>query len=71
MLGTLKNIFYFYLEGFKSMSYLGKTLWFIIIFKLFLMFFVLKLFFFQSPLKGMDKEEKTNTIATELTKHTN
>ena len=34
-----------YLEGFRSMT-LGRTLWIIILLKLFIMFFILKLFFF-------------------------
>ncbi len=44
------RVFHFYLEGFKAMT-LGKTLWCIILIKLFIMFFVLKLFFFPSFLK--------------------
>ena len=33
------------LEGFRSMT-LGRTLWLIILVKLFIMFFILKIFFF-------------------------
>ena len=39
------RIFRFYLDGFRSMT-LGKTLWLIILIKLFILFFVLRLFFF-------------------------
>ena len=39
------RIYHFYLEGFREMK-LGKTLWLIILVKLFIMFFILKLFFF-------------------------
>ncbi len=39
------RIIRFYVDGFKSMT-TGKTLWKIIIIKLFIMFAVLKLFFF-------------------------
>lgn len=56
-----------YHDGFKSMTYLGKTLWIIIIIKLFIMFFVLKLFFFQSPLKGLSESEKSEYISKQLT----
>ncbi|HAN00526.1 MAG TPA: DUF4492 domain-containing protein [Marinilabiliales bacterium] len=45
-----KKIFQFYLEGFKSMT-VGKKLWAIILIKLFVMFVVLKLFFFPNFLK--------------------
>lgn len=45
MKNTLLSIWNFYLEGFRSMT-LGRTLWIIILLKLFVMFFILKLFFF-------------------------
>lgn len=45
----IKNIFFkvwsFYYTGFREMT-LGKVLWAIILVKLFIMFFVLRLFFF-------------------------
>ena len=39
------NIWHFYLDGFRSMTW-GRTLWVIILLKLFILFLVLKLFFF-------------------------
>ena len=54
------RIYRFYLEGFREMK-LGKTLWLIILVKLFIMFFILRLFFFPNYLNkaavGSDKEE--------------
>ena len=50
MKNTLLNIWNFYLEGFRSMT-LGRTLWLIILVKLFIMFFILKIFFFPHLLK--------------------
>ena len=44
-----KGIFQFYLDGFRSMT-VGRTLWKIILVKLFVMFFILKLFFFPNYL---------------------
>ena len=41
MKNTLLTIWNFYLEGFRSMT-LGRTLWVIILLKLFVMFFILK-----------------------------
>lgn len=55
----------FYLEGFRSMT-LGRTLWGIILLKLFIMFAVLKAFFFPAYLQG-DEREKEASVATELT----
>lgn len=45
----MKKIIQFYIEGFKEMT-LGRTLWAIILIKLFILFFVLKLFFFPNYL---------------------
>lgn len=60
------KIFRFYLEGFKQMK-LGKTLWLIILVKLFIMFFVLRLFFFPRVLNKYDtKEEKQEHVSNEL-----
>lgn len=46
----LVRIWTFYRDGFREMT-LGRTLWAIILIKLFIMFFILKLFFFPSFLK--------------------
>ena len=64
-----KKTFYLYYDGFKSMT-IGKTLWAIIIIKLFIMFFVLKLFFFPDLLKKNFKsdEERSNHVIEQLTK---
>ena len=59
------NIWKFYRDGFSQMT-LGKTLWMIILIKLFIMFFVLKLFFFPSFLVGKTEKEKQNYVGTEL-----
>jgi len=45
-----KRLYGFYLDGFRSMV-LGRTLWKLIVLKLFLIFAVLKLFFFSNYLE--------------------
>lgn len=58
----LKKIWQFYYTGFKEMT-VGKTLWAIILIKLFIMFFVLKLFFFKSDLREYNTvDEKSNKV---------
>jgi hypothetical protein len=47
----LNRLFLFYYEGFRNMSLWGRKVWIIIIIKLFIMFVILKLFFFQDFLK--------------------
>ncbi len=60
------RIFRFYLEGFREMK-LGKTLWLIILVKLFIMFFILKLFFFPNYLGQFENDnEKENHVSNEL-----
>lgn len=64
MKNTLLTIWNFYLEGFRSMT-LGRTLWVIILLKLFVMFFILKMFFFPDFLRDHptddDKEHTWET----------
>ena len=61
----LSRIVRFYREGFRSMT-LGRILWGIILLKLFIIFAVLKVFFFPSFLQGGEKE-KSDTVLMELT----
>lgn len=49
MRNLVTAIWQFYVEGFRSMT-LGRTLWLIIAIKLFIMFFILRLFFFPNYL---------------------
>ena len=46
----IRKIFTFYFDGFKSMTW-GRKLWGIILVKLFIMFAILRLFFFPDILK--------------------
>lgn len=59
------GIYRFYADGFKSMT-TGRILWLIILLKLFVMFFIIKLFFFPSFLKDKTTEEKQDYVGNEL-----
>lgn len=61
----LRKIIRFYMEGFRSMT-LGKVLWTVILIKLFVIFFVLKLFFFLDVLKQKGGNDKASYVAGEL-----
>lgn len=69
MMGFLKKIFYLYYDGFRSMT-IGKKLWIIILIKLFVMFVILKLFFFQDFLKTRfeTNKERSNYVIDQLTR---
>jgi len=60
------KVFDLYYDGFRSMR-LGKTLWAIIIVKLFIMFAILKVFFFPNFLKEHAQGDEAGYVATELT----
>ena len=61
----LNNVFNFYMEGFRNMTW-GRTLWVIILLKLFIMFAILRIFFFQPVLSGKTDIEKQDIVAKEL-----
>ena len=64
--GFLYRIYDLYYDGFRSMK-LGRTLWAIILIKLFIIFIVLKIFFFPNFLKEhAQKGEETDFVATEM-----
>jgi len=67
MLHKLKQVFYFYYDGFRSMTY-GKRLWTIILIKLFIMFAILKVFFFPNFLNSNfeTKDEKARHVRDQL-----
>ena len=65
----LVRIWTFYRDGFREMT-LGRTLWAIILIKLFIMFFILKLFFFPSFLKEKTPQEQ-QYVGEELIKRAN
>ena len=64
----LARIFHFYYDGFRSMTW-GRKLWIIILIKLFIMFAILKVFFFQDFLSSRlpNDEAKSKYVIDELT----
>ena len=64
--GLFYKIYDLYYDGFRSMK-LGRTLWAIILIKLFVIFIVLKLLFFPNFLKEHAQEgEEPEFVATEV-----
>lgn len=55
----------FYAQGFKGMTW-GRTLWVLIFLKLFILFAVLRVFFFRPALAGKTEEEKIEAVGTNL-----
>ena len=66
--GFWYRTFDLYYDGFRSMT-LGKVLWTVILIKLFIIFVVLKVFFFPNFLKENAEEgRESEFVATELIK---
>ena len=63
--GFFYKAFDLYYDGFRNMR-LGKTLWAIILIKLFIMFAILKVFFFPNFLKQHAQGDEAGYVATEL-----
>lgn len=60
------KVFRFYVDGFKSMT-VGRVLWTVILIKLFVIFVILKLFFFPDVLSQKSGGNKASYVAGELT----
>jgi len=65
-----RKIFTFYYDGFLRMTW-GRKLWGIILIKLFIMFAILRLFFFPDLLKRdfNSDEERASYVLDQLTNH--
>lgn len=64
-MNALRKVIRFYVEGFREMT-VGRTLWAIILVKLFIMFAVLKVFFFPDLLAGKSPAEKADYVLENL-----
>ena len=64
----IHRVFDLYYDGFRQMK-LGRTLWAIILIKLFVIFVILKLFFFPNYIKEhAQKGEESEFVATQILK---
>ncbi len=64
----LKKVYNFYRDGFRKMTW-GRKLWGIILVKLFIMFAILRLFFFPDILKRdfNSDQERANHVLEQIT----
>lgn len=63
----LVNVYVFFKDGFSNMT-IGRTLWTLVLIKLFIMFAILKVFFFPNYLNTNfdDDESRSNHVTNEL-----
>lgn len=64
---TARRIWRFYVDGFRSMTW-GRTLWVLILVKLFVIFVVLRLIFFHPALEGQSEAQKQETVGRNLSR---
>ena len=60
----LKRVYSFYVDGFREMK-VGKQLWLLILIKLFIMFVILKVFFFRSKTPDFESNSEKATYYRE------
>lgn len=66
------KIWQLYFEGFKNMQSWGRQVWIIILVKLFIMFVILKIFFFPNFLKSnFDNDQERSQYVLEVLTETN
>jgi hypothetical protein len=65
----LNRLFHFYYDGFRNMSGWGRKVWVIILIKLFIMFAILKIFFFPDFLNTNwhSERERSEHVLEQLT----
>ena len=64
----IKSVIRFYADGFRNMRW-GKTLWIVILVKLFIIFAILKVFFFPNHIsENAEKGHEAEFVADEILK---
>lgn len=66
MKDTIQSIYRLYADGFREMTW-GRVLWLIILLKLFIIFVILKLFFFPDFLKTHAGGDEAQYVSSQLT----
>ncbi|MCR4860532.1 MAG: DUF4492 domain-containing protein [Bacteroidales bacterium] len=64
----LSSFWALYRDGFKNMTW-GRPLVWLILLKLFILFAVLRVFFFKPAMRGMTDEQKSEQVWERLTTH--
>ena len=68
MTGILKKVWLFYRDGFKNQTW-GRPLIWLVILKFFILFAILKVFFFRPAMDGMTDAEKSEAVGENLTRN--
>ena len=70
MAAFLRKVWLFYRDGFKNQTW-GRPLIWLVILKFFILFAILRVFFFRPVLAGKTDAEKSETVGENLTRNHN
>jgi len=65
-MNRLKKVWEFYRDGFRNMTW-GRPLIWLILLKLFILFAILRVFFFKPAMAGMSDREKSEVVGGRIT----
>ena len=68
MTGLLKKVWLFYRDGFRNQTW-GRPLIWLVVLKFFILFAILRVFFFKPALGGMTDAEKSEAVGENLTRN--
>ena len=68
MTGRLKNVWHFYQDGFRNQTW-GRPLIWLVALKFFILFAILRVFFFHPAMEGMTDAEKSEAVGENLTRN--
>ena len=66
-LNKIKAVWEFYRDGFRNMTW-GRPLIWLILLKLFILFAILRVFFFRPAMAGMSEREKSEAVGERITR---
>ena len=66
MADLLKKVWFFYRDGFKGQTW-GRPLIWLVILKFFILFAILRVFFFKPALSGLDDKERSRVVCERIT----
>ncbi|MBO4536777.1 MAG: DUF4492 domain-containing protein [Bacteroidales bacterium] len=65
---TMTAVWHFYRDGFRNMTW-GKPLVWLILLKVFILFAILRVFFFKPAFSGLDDKQRSEVVGERLTGH--
>ena len=60
------SVWHFYRDGFRNMTW-GRPLLWLILLKVFILFAILRVFFFKPAMAGLDDEQRSRVVGERLT----